>query len=323
MLAGLTLAATLAAVGFKLLTATKVIGSPKLGYLLSLIRQALWIDGVVYGLAGPRTLWRAARLADSTDIIIAISLAAAATWYLRMVMTEEAGSWRWRPWDLVAGGTLVAALGLGVFVGTPVSFHPSGPNNRIAIASAAGVAMATVGLIASVTARLALTVRTWAFAWAGGTVIGASALMSGAITTQWVQAAARALTVLEKVTRTLPTLRSGTTVLLVGTCPYVGPGIVFESSWDLRGALWLHYGDTTLLADVVTASTRVAGDGVHTKIYGSESIYPYGSLLAVDAARETARPLRDSATAADYLQTLNRGATACPRGHEGHGVRIF
>jgi hypothetical protein len=46
ILAGLTLAATLAAVGFKLLTATKVIGSPKLGYLLSLIRQTLWIDGV-------------------------------------------------------------------------------------------------------------------------------------------------------------------------------------------------------------------------------------------------------------------------------------
>jgi hypothetical protein len=183
--------------------------------------------------------------------------------------------------------------------------------------------MVMVGLIADLTARLSSTLKTYAFAWGTGSLIGANALISGSIATQWVQAAERAHVVVDQITAMFPTLRHGTTVLVSGICPYVGPAIVFESPWDLRGALWLHYRDTTLNANVLTSSATISSHGVHTRIYASQTMYPYNSILAVDVARGTAGPLPDSVTAAAYLHRLSGEDPACPPGHEGYGVRIF
>jgi hypothetical protein len=220
-------------------------------------------------------------------------------------------------------GVLVVACAVGIFLLTPVSFHPTGANNRIAIASAAGVAMVMIGLIAGLTARLPPRMKTYAFACGIGGLIGANTLASGSIATQWVEAAKRAHVVVAQVTAMFPTLRHGTTVLVSGICPYVGPAIVFQSSWDLRGALWLHYRDTSLKANVLTSSATISSQGVHTRIYGSQTMYPYNSILAVDVARGTARSLPDSATAAKYLRRFTSEGPICPPGHEGYGVRIF
>ena len=323
VLAALTLATTLAVVVFKVMTATKVIAGPEAGYSLGLIRRILWVDGDIYGLALPRTLWRAARLAGSLDVMVAILLAISASWYLGKTIAEESKTAVWAPWGILLGGVVVAACGVGMFLVTPVSFHETGANTRIAIASAAGVAMVMVGLIAGLTARLSSTMKTYAFAWGIGGLIGANALISGSIATQWVQAAERAHVAIKQVTAMFPTLRHGTTVLVSGICPYVGPAIVFESFWDLRGALWLHYRDTTLKANILTSSATISSHGVHTRIYASQTMYPYDSILAVDVARATARPLRDSVTAAAYLNRLSGEGPACPPGHEGYGVRIF
>ena len=69
---------------------------------------------------------------------------------------------------------------------------------------------------------------------------------------------------------------SGTTLILDGVCPFSGPAVVFETDWDLRGALQAMHGDKTILADVVGPYMRVTDEGSVTSAYGYETFYRYG-----------------------------------------------
>jgi hypothetical protein len=107
-------------------------------------------------------------------------------------------------------------------------------------------------------------------------------------------------------------------------CPYVGPAIVFESSWDLQGALRLLYRDTTLQADVVTPNLRVEHDGLHTVLYGEDSRYPYQRLLLFNVRGPSSDSIPDEEAARAYFARANPDrSNGCPPGRAGHGVRVF
>lgn len=63
-------------------------------------------------------------------------------------------------------------------------------------------------------------------------------------------------------------------------CPYRGPAIVFESNWDLAGALGVHSGDHSLRADVITHRLKVDNRGISTFLYGRAD-YQYSDNMFV------------------------------------------
>jgi hypothetical protein len=158
-----------------------------------------------------------------------------------------------------------------------------------------------------------------AFISAGAFVINAMLVGS------WVAAYDREREVLGSIRRTFATLPSNNTLILDGVCRYVGPAIVFESSWDLQGALRLFYRDSTLRADVVSPDLRVDRDGVHTVIYGDDSRYPYDMhLIVFDAGRGISQLLPDETAARTYFARSNHDVrNGCPSGRPGHGVQVF
>jgi hypothetical protein len=98
-----------------------------------------------------------------------------------------------------------------------------------------------------------------------------------------------------------------------GICPYVGPAIVFESYWDLAGALQVLCRDPTLEADV-TGRMTLASEGVATSLYGprTTAIHRFGPrLILFDARTSSVISLTDGSTLSAYqpsipLQTVRK-----------------
>jgi hypothetical protein len=129
------------------------------------------------------------------------------------------------------------------------------------------------------------------------------------------------LEILDKMQRTLPRPRPGTTLILYGSCPYLGPAIVFESPWDFAGARKVLYRDPTLAGDVLddTRGGRfgITEDGLWTRLYGELRSYRFGpDLLLFDYRAGKIRPLTDRASAVAALSE----PTGCPQGIEGAGA---
>src|SRR5439155_3470880 len=112
--------------------------------------------------------------------------------------------------------------------------------------------------------------------------------------------------------------------LLAGICSYNGPAIVFESDWDLSGALRLHYGDLTLSADVLRPGFyKVTDYGIITTLYEGDDEYDFApNLLLYDFRRKTTVALTDAGAATAALGGSPMDAP-CPRGSEGVGSRVF
>lgn len=139
----------------------------------------------------------------------------------------------------------------------------------------------------------------------------------------WVQSWQAQKDVLAELNTAFPTLPAGSTVLLEGVCPYIGPAMVFESSWDLRGALRVHHHDRSLEADVTSGNISVEPRGVVTRIYQVEAVHPYGGQLYLyDRDTGTATVLRDESVARRVLLKARDGQP-CPEGHPGAGTIVL
>jgi hypothetical protein len=323
---GATAGAALAVAAFKATTSTRLSGGPSLVYLIATAKQLAWINLWIYGAAAPRTLLIAIRQASAPTLIAAGALVLAIYWFVLRVtdgwVADGSRSQRWVRLMLVGVGVFL--LGHVVFLTTNVGFSPTGPNNRTAIVGAAGIALVGVGVAGWLADRLPIRWRARGFAGLIAAASGGAFIVNAMLVTSWVTAYEREQEVLGVIRRTFTRLPPGSTLILDGVCPYVGPAIVFESSWDLQGALRIWYRDSTLRADVVTPNLRVEGDGLHAVIYGGDSRYPYERLTLFDARRGTTTPLPDEAAARRYFSQVNPDRTnGCPPGRAGHGVRVF
>ena len=129
------------------------------------------------------------------------------------------------------------ALGYGIFLTNGrILFSSTGISNRVSIVAAAGVAMIWVGWPASSppgagprwswVVRLAVA----ALCLSGYLVVhGTGCDLVGGLAARAGHPGG--------IQARLPALGPGTAIVLDGACPYVGPGMVFESNWDLAGAL--------------------------------------------------------------------------------------
>lgn len=227
---------------------------------------------------------------------------------------------------LLLVGPVAFVLGLTIFA-TNYAFlaTPSGNANRIFIAAAVGVALTMVGGTALLVRVLhSMRLRAAIFAAAIGLLCFCGVAVNNALAQFWVRAAVAQAEVIERITSEVPFLPQGSTLLLDGVCPYIGPGIVFEAPWDLAGVLQLAYGDPSLRADIVTPSLEIRDDAVVTRIYAVPSTYPYSNLRVFDARRggltaiENASALRQVFGRADPDQ-----GAYCGAGGPGTGGRIF
>ena len=234
---------------------------------------------------------------------------------------------RWpsaREWAaLIPAGLVVFVLGYAIFLTNyNVQFTTTGIANRSAIAAALGAALCIVGAIgslASVSAAPRVARVVFAALLAG--VAGCGFLIVNTLAQAWVDAYRIERRTLADIQQRLPSMPPRSTLILDGVCPYVGPAIVFESNWDLAGALQVVYHDETLAADVVTPRLVVGAEGLTTRIYGRATTYPYGTALFVFVAgRGDVVPLPDAAAARAYFAG-SAHARSCPAGMEGMGVR--
>jgi hypothetical protein len=323
--------ATWAAVGavtvFKMFTTSRINPRLSLADVTGLLHQAVKINVKTYGVRAPGLVWDTLLHPPGAAAIVAAGiLGLLSMFYLRSLVRSDRGALDdLRPTaTLCLAGVLIAAAGYAIFLTTGISLDATGSNNRSAVIAAVGIALAAIGALAALATRLPRSARPLGFAvLVALTVFGAS-LLSLRLADYWVRARRQADAIVTAVTRAFPRLPPGATLILDGFCRYVGPAVVFDASWDLRGALRLRYRDPNLLADVVSPDVKVADDGIHTTVYGEESIYPYRRLLVFNFRHGIGVALPNAAEARRYFDRYDPDySNGCPPGRPGHGVEVF
>ncbi len=226
----------------------------------------------------------------------------------------------------ICSGLIVFGLGYGIFLFTTrVQFTPTGIGNRTTMAAAIGVALAMVGAagLASGIGNSQKLAR-FSFCLLLALLCASGYLINNTIASFWIAAYRAETEVLADIRERVPKLPAGSTLFLDGVCPYIGPAIVFESSWDLAGSLAPIYSDQTLRADVVTPRIKIKEDGIHQWLYGVEHGYPYDNLFVYQFGQKSLHRLNDAESARTYFGSSNSHLQQhCPESYEGHGVRIF
>jgi hypothetical protein len=217
-------------------------------------------------------------------------------------------------------GSAAFLLGNATFLLAPaVVFTPTGIDNRVQVAAALGVAMIFAALICLSMKLVPVRSRTAAVATLIALISALGFARIAEIERYWAEAPALQQQVITGARADLRQLPPGSTVILDGTCPYHGPAIVFETSWDIGGALTLALG-RTLNGDAVSPRMSATSKGLSTSIYKVPSFYPYGpNLYAYDPMKHSLARL-DTATAT-LRYFANRQPRRCP-GYVARGVEV-
>jgi hypothetical protein len=266
-------------------------------------RWSASLVGVVSGRAGM----------FATAVVLILGLLA--WWRLRAPAEGES-----EPRRLLLFGLAAFLLGNAtfIFIGAAV-FAPSGIGNRTLVAAAIGFSMLAVAIfefaarIAGARRRSALFSALLIF------TLVAAAARTEQIERYWAEAPNLQQQVLETAAVDLKRVPAGATVILDGVCPYHGPAIVFETYWDVGGALSLALG-RPVTGDTVSPRMSAAPMGLTTSIYEERQFYPFAPTLFIYNPRlHTLASLPDLASARGYFAQSAR-QFHCPEGFAGHGV---
>jgi len=225
----------------------------------------------------------------------------------------------------------LAGLGLLIFVGGyavftnnfRIGFSPTGIANRVAMAASVGTAMIALSCVLLIESLLpARLTRLFApLAISLGCSVGI--LINGTLGILWAEAGDVQRSVLAQLQTDVPKLVGPTTVLLDGVCPFVGPAPVFESPWDLEGALQIVYGNAALNADVIKPNVRIGQTAITTEIYRFLNDYPYGDLLVYNVRERRTWVLDDHRAAGDYFARHDPAKSSGCRFEDGGGVSVY
>jgi hypothetical protein len=299
--------------------------------LLRIVTEAAPVHFGEYGLTLPLKV--ASALGTRPDaFLVAASLAigvAVAAWLFARVRVSEGTFPRGAAWPvaILVGGVLFCA-GYGMTVMTwEIGFHTTGSNNRTAIGAAIGTAWVFVGVAGWISTVPSTDRRRWAvFSVLISLLAGGMTLITGYVATFWVAAAREQEALVATLQERLPELPAGTTLLLDGICPFLGPAPVFVTSWDTRGMLRLTYRERTLRGDVLKPDSEWLPEGVRTVLFDDViHLYPYGDdLIVFHAGTGASYPLVDAAAAERYVREVGvPGRVVCPPYTDGDGVEIY
>jgi hypothetical protein len=310
--------------------------------LTQLLKQAFIVSYGVYGVELPKVLLKIEHdYGNPTVALLAIILGLAVFILLRRrfacanvgATPLEANQcsdafWARRPMLCLIGiGVLVFVSGYAIFLtdGFP-KITATGIGNRINSAAAIGIALSFVGFIGLFSACFKNdALKRNVFCGLIALLCASNVIINATIGAFWVRAYRQEQIVLQVIYNTFPQLAPSSIVLLDGVCPYDGPAIVFESSWDLARALGRHYHDLTIQANVVTSKLQVETDGISTFLYNRRTRYPYGKEMFVYRFDQgSTYPLPNAEAAHEYFETIRPAfENRCPPGEEGLGSPIF
>jgi len=227
---------------------------------------------------------------------------------------------------LVFAGLVIFVLGYAIFfTNRAIQITPTGVGNRTSNAASLGVAISAVGMLGLIAAAFPRgRWRRVVFGSLIATSAAAGFFVVATLSSFWIDAYRREREIVADITSHIEKPPSKSILLVGGICPYDGPAIVFESDWDLAGALRLHYGDRTLGADVLRPGFyRSTPSGIVTMLYGGQDEDEFGpKLLLYDYQRKRFSVLADVDTAARIFRE-EPPDIACPLGAEGVGVKLF
>lgn len=320
---------------FKALTASRLSRLEPISHSVwfaKLIAKALIVSYGDYGLGLPSVTLKLLRNYPNWAVIALggiLSLLIFGYVYLAVNQSKDDVTDRFSLIKLVGWGLVVFGLGYAIFLtNRNALITPTGINNRINLASAVGVALSLVGGIGWTSTFVPSNqLRKRCFCILIALLCTSGFVINNTLASFWIDSYRQQQEILTDIRQRFPTLPAETALILDGVCPYAGPAVVFESSWDLAGALILFYRDRSLHADVVTPNLKIEEHGLATIMYSGANYthHPYSQKLFVyHFGRKTTHHLTDAQTARGYFQTFNPDySNGCPPGREGFGVPVF
>jgi hypothetical protein len=295
--------------------------SPNFSSLVRLAVGSIAVNFGTFGIALPHTVAWSARQLTPPAMVLPVIVGAIVFWWL---LSEGPPHHSRRSWiEIVMAGGLVFCFGIAIFVVAPsrVSFWSTGISNRAWIAASLGTAAMFVGGAGWLTSGLPPALRRRLFSALIAALCASCFVIGVSLSAYWIAAWPTQLEILDKMQRALPSPQPGTTLILYGPCPYVGPATVFEAPWDFAGARRVVYRDPTLGGDVLNDSRPgrfgITDEGLWTRFYGESQFYRFGpDLFLFDYRAGKIRPLSDRASAVAGLSV----PTGCPPGVEGRGT---
>lgn len=323
---------------FKYLTTTR-LGNSSGGSLFDLpqhifyvISEAFKTNYITYVVEIPRIMWVISERYLNLDIFILGSfLGIGIFWYLYYIISRPDTDFPGRYWmrNLILIGLVVFVLGYAIFfVNDNVAFSPTGIANRVAFVGALGVALSIVGAFGWIYQLVFhRSVAKFLFPATIAVTCMSGFIIINTVSLFWTDAYKQQHVVLADIVANVPVIEPETTIFLDGVCPYVGPATVFETDWDIKGALQLQYNSPSLKANVVSPRLLVTDDGITTSIYGNNQdypFYPYGKIYIYNYNTKQLYSVANADAADYYFENINPNyKTSCPAGVEGSGVEIF
>ena len=184
----------------------------------------------------------------------------------------------------------------------------TGIGNRVAIAAAAPLSFSIVaflGLLSRAVGRA--NVARAIFAIAVALVCGCGCWINQTIASFWIDASEQQHRILSEIKQAIPAPPARSAILLDGFCPWIGPGIVFETDWDVTGALALLYQDASVHGDVLRPRMTITDGGV-LNLWEDPSGYTYSfeSLFFYDVGKRQALRVTDRNSAVRYQLEASR-----------------
>lgn len=226
---------------------------------------------------------------------------------------------------LIFSGITIFILGYAIFLtNNRVGFSPTGIDNRVALVASTGIALVIVGVAGLVSKLFKGFLSKWIFSLLISILCMGSFATVNTLALFWGSAYKESQIVMADIHGRFPKLPSNSTFILDGVCPYVGPSVVFESQWDLKGALQTIYHDPTIQADIVTPRLKAAQQGLETQIYTFKVNYPYENILIYNYKNKHIYEISDIYSAERYFEENNPDYdNDCPSASAGAGIKVF
>jgi hypothetical protein len=256
---------------------------------------------IAYGTRLPHilgTIWR--RYWDAPAFVMMLVIVSVIALYLVRLSTRTS-----KP-ELPNARSFALTLAAG-FVVTGLSYSyfwnnfgfGTGINNRVAVAAAVAVAfwiVALVGLLSRAAGR-----GIWAkslFCVLIAIICGCAYWIDQTISSFWIEASRRQDAILREIKQIITMPPKGTSILLDGYCPWIGPGIIYEIDWDVTGVLALAYNDQFMKGDVLRPRMKISERGVQN--LDGKVVYSFNSLYFYDVGKKQAMRIVNRETALQY-----------------------
>ncbi|AHM62807.1 hypothetical protein D770_22810 [Flammeovirgaceae bacterium 311] len=318
---------------FSLCVLFKAWISVRTGGFYTSYKQHLWYvftsviknDFITYGFKLPVVIWKIFRNYYN-GLLLAVGLPLGILIFLYI---QRLFLILFKPQDwlkIILAGIVVYWAGYAIFSTTAAFMvHPTGISNRIAMAASIGVATCFLGAIGFTSSLLpSFRVKKYFFSAAIACLGTFGFMINYTIATFFHRAYPIELEIIADLQKNVPVLSGNSVLILDGICPYVGPALVFETSWDVTGMLRIAYNLKQVSGNIRTYTFKYNQKGITTIIYGQETFYPFNeNLLLYNYLTKQKVVLANFAAADAYFKNTEFTPDSCPPGTEGSGVAIF